>query len=514
MLTALLACFLSIAITVTLAMDQLHQIPMIALVLFAINGMICIYYTLLWLSARIDVFDPLGLFGMFGIIYYLISPIGQIGADYWPFIPSLSGRDEWFNLWAALNTAGLLIFAGIIGRPTRMPRPLKREWVIDYKVFRIAALVALLVTFAFQLYIFSKFGGVSGFVQAFSMRQEQRLGRTESDPFSDMGFPLVIAESFKYVFAMCCIIYFRKKSYAHTMPFFALLMIFLLIIFLVFGGLRGSRSATIFSLVFAAGMYRFWIRNIPMKVIVLGVAFVFSFLNIYYWYKIAGTSGVSAMFDKDARGGFNSARQDNTVYVLSRDLGRLDVQTLAMITHEEQGVPFQYGATYLGAPFTVIPTAVVPWKPQSLARVKSDVVFGPGKFDPKYKLTTIVFGLVGEAFINFGYIGILLAYAALGFVTARIRRYVYGLQALDARRLLLPVFCLLPVNILLTDAGVLVMILTRALLIPSILVFISIRSRKIDTLAPDIGEPVSDGIVDRGENPIKGRILANRPAAR
>jgi hypothetical protein len=495
MLTALLACFLSIAIAAGLAMNQLHHIPTIALILFVINGSICIYYTLLWLSARIDVFDPLGLFGMFGVIYYLISPIGQIGADYWPFIPSLSGRGDWFNLWAALNTAGLLIFAGIIGRPTRMPRPLKREWVIDYRVFRIAALIALLVTFGFQLYIFSKFGGVSGFVQAFSERQEQHLGRTERDPFEDMGFPLVIAESFKYVFAMCCIIYFRNKSYARTIPFFAMLMTVMLVIFLVFGGLRGSRSATVFSLVFAAGMYRFWIRDIPMKVIVLGVAFIFGFQNIYYWYKIAGSSGVAAMFDKDARSGFANSRQDNTLYVLSRDMGRLDIQTSIMIAHAEQGLPLQYGATYLGAPFTVIPTAIVPWKPKDLAIAKSDVVFGQGKFDPKYKLTTIVFGLVGEAFVNFGYVGILLAYAVLGLVTARIRKYVYGLAPLDARRLLIPVFCILPVNILLTDAGVLVMILMRALLIPTLLLLVSVRFRRVAIADPVDDVPALNGAV-------------------
>lgn len=499
MIAALLACFLSFGIGTYMAMGQAHAVPLLAMAFFIINGAICLYYALLWLSAKIDVFDPLGLFGMFGVMYYLISPIGQIGADYWPFIPSLSGRDDWFTIWAGLNTIGLVIFAFFVGRPTRRSQEIQRQWVINYRAFRVAAVVGLIVTFAFQLYIFSKFGGVSGFVQAFSERQEQHLGRTEADPFEDMGFPLVIAESFKYVFAMCCITYFRNKSYARSLPFLVLLMTVLLVIFLIFGGLRGSRSATVFSLVFAAGMYRFWIRSIPMKVTLMGVAFIISFQNIYYWYKIAGASGVSAMFDKDARAGFASSRQDNTLYTQSRDMGRLDIQTLLMIAHEEQGLAFQYGATYLGAPFTIIPTAVVPWKPKNLAIAKSDVVFGRGKFDPKYKLTTIVFGMVGEAFLNFGYVGFLFSYAFLGWITSRIRRYVYCLAPQDARRLLLPVFCILPLNILLTDAGVLVMILMRALLIPSIIILASVSFRKVVSSHPVANDPdVNDSVLATG----------------
>src|SRR5690606_27647309 len=97
----------------------------------------------------------------------------------------------------------------------------------------------------------------------FSLRQEERLGRTSDDPFEDLGMLTVIGESFKFLLAMACMLYLKGKPYARKMSFFVLMMLSFLVIFLVFGGLRGSRSSTVFSLIYAAGMYHFYIRKIP-----------------------------------------------------------------------------------------------------------------------------------------------------------------------------------------------------------------------------------------------------------
>lgn len=478
MLAVIAAPILSAIVGMGLSFTQPNQVPLIPLMFFIMNGSLCFYYTILWLQSKIDVFDPLGLLGAFGIVFYLAGPVMQIGSDYWPFIPSLRGQEDWFTIWAALNSVGLAIFALIVGRPTVRYRQLRSIWVIDFRYFKVIALIALAITAASQAYIFAKFGGVSGFIQTFSERQELHLGRTENDPFENLGFIVVIAESFKYTFAMCCITYLKGKRYAKNIILFAALMSSLLAIFLVFGGLRGSRNATVFSLIFAVGMYSFWIKKVKVKLALAGVLFVFAFLTAYNWYKIAGVRGVGAIFDAQERASFNNTRQDNSLFVFTRDMGRMDVQVLAMIGYEERGVPLRHGLTYAGAPFTVVPTAVVPWKPTHLAEAKSDVVFGVGQYNPKYRMTTILFGLFGEAFINFWYVGAVLSYAGLALVVRFTRRLVYGLAENDARRLLVPVFCLLPINMLLADAGVLVMMLTRALLIPTAVIMASVRVRR------------------------------------
>lgn len=288
----------------------------------------------------------------------------------------------------------------------------------------------------------------------------------------------VIGESFKFLLAMACMLYLKGKPYARKMSFFVLMMLSFLVIFLVFGGLRGSRSSTVFSLIYAAGMYHFYIRKIPTKLILGGIFFVFAFLNAYYWYKIAGVSGVSAIFNVEQRLEYSPARQDSVLYVVSRDMGRMDVQTLAMITHEERGAPLHHGLTYLGAPFTVIPQAIVPWKPESLAIAKSDIVFGPGRYNPRVTPTTIVLGLFGEGYVNFGFPGILAAFFLLGLLTAYIRNRVYLLDPRDIRRLVIPVFCLLPIGMLLFDAGLVLMVLVRALLVPGLVIAASLRIRR------------------------------------
>ena len=481
--------FVAFAISAYFLFTMGASAPWLAITLFGLNGALIFQHGVKWMQGRMDTFDPAGMIGLFGIVFFLFSPAYQIAADFWPFIPPLTYDTDWITLWALMNLGGIIIYLAIIEAPARA-KPMTSAWVFNRRRFWIVMPVALAFCFAMQVYVFMQFGGIGGLVRTFTERQQLGLGLSANDPFDNLGLPLLFAESFKYLFAMTIVVWAKDKPFARSWFFFAGMMIVCLIVFIVFGGLRGSRSNTIFSLIFAAGMYHFWIRQIRMKTVLLGVAFILVFMNGYYWYKIAGSGGIEAIFNPAARQTYVAARQDPNLYVITRDLGRMDVQTLALREYHREKLSYTFGATYPTSVFTVIPTSIVPYKPTFLLEAKTTIVRGVGRFVAGMpRTTTIVLGLFGEAFINFSYPGVFVAFGLLAWSIRSIRRLIRTLTSGDARLLLLPALCLLPIQILTTDSGVVVMLIARALLVPTLVIFLSGRGLSIGRSSRSV-EPI------------------------
>ena len=57
---------------------------------------------------------------------------------------------------------------------------------------------------------------------------------------------------------------------------------------MVFGGLRGSRSQTVWSLFWATGIIHLWIRPLSKRFIAAGVCFLVAFMYLYGFYKGLG----------------------------------------------------------------------------------------------------------------------------------------------------------------------------------------------------------------------------------
>jgi hypothetical protein len=461
-----------------------HSFSWITIALFVANAALVFQHGVKWLQGKMDTFDPMGMFGIFGIVFFLISPAFQIAHDFWPFIPSLSQSTAWINIWAAMNLAGIVIYLWAVQPQGIHPRQ-ATLWEFDRQRLKIVLAAVLVFCFAMQVYVYMQFGGISGFIRTFTQRQQLDLGMSDHDPLQGFGVPTVLAESFKYIFAMTIIYWARGKPFAKRWWFFASIMPVFFIVFMIFGGLRGSRSNTVFSLIFAAGMYHYWIRPLKVRTVIVGILFIAVFLNAYYWYKIAGTNGLQALVNPEYRQSYVTARRDAELYIVSRDFGRMDIQTLAMREYNRQKLPYFFGATYASSIFTVVPTALLPIKPNYVLEAKSNIIFGRGRFVPgDPRETTIVLGLIGEAFVNFSYLGILVAFGLLGWGVRTIRRLIYGLAATDVRRLLLPVLCLLPLQILITDSGVVVMLIVRSLLVPLIVVLLCVRRKRVRLGSP------------------------------
>lgn len=415
-------------------------------------------YVLEVFRGHLDYFDPAFLFSLWVLFFLLISPVSQLEWDFWPFLPSMDRDRGWVYLWSFLNFVGVVIFILSMRFSYSIAGIYRTRYSFNSKRFLLFGAGGLVVCFLAQVYVYAGFGGISGFIAAFGERQA--LGVEEYNPFKGYGAVMLLAESFKIIFPMMVVFYFRDNCWFKSERAFLLFMVVCLFVSLYFGGVRGSRSSTLFSLFFAAGMYHFYIRRIGRSMIMLGGVLFIIFSSVYYWYKIAGVDGLTGNAE------IYSERENVTQYLVVRDLGRMDIQSLALKRYLNDGYDYSLGRTYLVSIFSAVPKQLVPFTPDQITKEKTDILYGEGWYSPgSTRQTTLVMGQFGESFVNFGVFGVFLFFSLLGIWSGRLRRVIYD-RDVDVLTLLVPFASLTIVLLLITDMNVVLYQLVRYLLLP------------------------------------------------
>src|SRR3954449_11332528 len=75
-----------------------------------------------WFRGRYDVFDPVGIFGVFGFYFFFAAPLIHVLWDKWMLwiVPPPDWR-PWVGGMAFANLAGLVLYRLARGRPVRTP---------------------------------------------------------------------------------------------------------------------------------------------------------------------------------------------------------------------------------------------------------------------------------------------------------------------------------------------------------------------------------------------------------
>jgi len=404
-----------------------------------------------------DIFDPAVFVSFFSYVFFLLSPLLQRNWAFWPSFPMLHYYDDWMLVWALASLIGALFYRSLMVHYSKYN--FKRSnyvTVFNNNRFMIFVFFSLLIGFVFQLYIYSSFGGVTGFVEVFSERQQG--GVSDYDPFDGLGVPMLFADGARNVFAIWLIVYFRDKPYAKNLMFFLLALFLLVSVNVFFGGLKGSRGAILYSAFWGVGMYHFWIRPITLKGFIVGVFSGFIFLNTYYWYKFSGAEGISAIWDDEIKVSLNQGlREDNLKFVLSRDLGRMDFQTLAFKAVFDEGYDYSLGRSYFSSIFSVIPAKLVPVAMQlpTVTKEKTEILYGRGSYiHGEPRATTNLLGQMGELVINFGVLGVPLFFGLLAIYVRRVQSIIYTKNSRDVFLLLCPMLSLLAIHWFMYDSSV------------------------------------------------------------
>ena len=470
----ILSAIISVAITalfVGFSQDHWHHYVLPVM----LGGIVIGRDTIDWLRGRVDVLDPVGMLGVYGLYYFLMTPLLHVLWDFWwgyRFNP-LDWR-PWLGYMAWLNLLGLLLYRATRIAMLRNNRPLKTEWRLHPQRFWIVVGTLMTISAAMQAYVYIAYGGVSGFVYAYV---DNIGGGTTNNPFLGRGWQFTISESFPMLSAFAFIVIASRRPALRSYRAIALFLLFQIGLELIFGGLRGNRNNVVFGLFWTVGLIHLQLKRLTRKQVLVGIVTMFMFMNIYYFYKHGGLEGIQSITDTTARDTIVSRKRQGTdeqKFILLHDFGRADIQALALylITTGDE-YKLAYGRTYLGGAASLVPRSLWPDRPPAVHKERTELLHGARS--PYRQIDYVVpwiFGAPGEALLNFGAIGVPFVFVVWGLAVGWLVRLFRRLPHHDARRLMLPLLVGLSLILFIGDSHIVAFFLMKDGLMPFLAVFL------------------------------------------
>jgi hypothetical protein len=257
---------------------------------------------------------------------------------------------------------------------------------------------------------------------------------------------------------------------------------------LLISGLRGSRSETMWAVIWGAGIIHFFWRKFTIKFIILGASLMMVFLFVYGIYKTMGREFFVRFQTGQTISELSQESGRTWKGALVGDLSRADVQ--AYIAYVLIDKPYNYhyklGATYVGDVLAYIPRWIWFNKWNSGATSKAvagaDVLLGQSGDSEIAWGTSRVFGLAGEAMLNFGVLGVPVAFLIWGTMVGFVRRAMYNWPPGDLRFYLLPMVVNFLFIIVVGDSDNLIYFLLMKSMFPTLVVFMISRRLYINAV--------------------------------
>ena len=433
----------------------------------ALCGMVLIPDVLDWLTGKSDLFDPVAIIALLGLHFFFVAPILHVNWDSWMLHPLPPGDwRPWLGYMGIVNLVGLLIYQHIVhGKSKGTTRPWRRYWRLSEDRFWIVCVVLLAVSMLAQTLVYYQFGGVQGYIHAYEMRDYERA-------FRGMGWIFMISESFPILAFMCYTIASQKHSWFRKWPLIIAALLTFSGLGLLFGGLRGSRSNTIWGLFWAAGIVHFVIRPLKRSLVFTGLVVLVGFMFFYGLYKSYGLEALREFGDPRAVRELALGSNRTLKNTLLMDFGRSDVQALLLyrICDNQGNYEYAMGTTYLNSLLLLIPKPMRPKLGRSKVEAGTDAQYGYYSDD---WISSKVYGLAGEALLNFGIFSVPFAFALFGWFIARMRRFLERLPTKDVRRMLAPVLINLAIVLLVGDSDNILFFLVKYGVVPFLLLYIS-----------------------------------------
>jgi hypothetical protein len=426
-----------------------------------------------WFRGRLGLFDPAGIIGLLGVHFFFLAPLLHVTWDSWMryIVPPPEWRD-WLGGMAIVNAAGLVLYrcakrrAGIWGKRATK----ETVWRLNRKLLLWGAGCGLMLSGALQIWIYAQQGGIIGYIETFT--------QAVSDPdlsagFKGMGWIFMLSESFPILgmvyFAVCI----GRSRTARTWLVITLVLLGFFVLQMLFGGLRGSRGNTVWALFWAAGIIHFWIHPLNRRFVFVGFCFLLVFMYLYGFYKDLGGEVWTAYRAGEIPPERTTKAGRTLDGMLLGDLGRSDVQAFLLYRLSMSDRDYQYalGKTYLASATLLIPRAFWPDRPSGKVKAGTEAQYGVGSYDEHKFTSSLVYGLAGEAMLNFGPIAVPFVYGVFGLVVGALQRFMYTLRHGDTRLLLYPFLVSCCFSILQSDSDNLLFIIIKGGFLPALVVW-------------------------------------------
>lgn len=407
-----------------------------------------------WFRGRLGLFDPAGIIGVAGFHFFFLAPLLHVSWDSWMLYidPPPDWRD-WLGGMAILNAAGLVLYRCARGRAAMWGKRARKEtiWRLNRKLLLWAAGYGLVLSGTLQIWIYAQQGGISGYIEAFT--------RAIHDPestsaFEGMGWILMLSESFPILGMIFLAVCAGCSTTGRTCLAIGLVLLGFFVLQMLFGGLRGSRSNTIWALFWAAGIIHFWIRPLNRTFVFVGICFLIVFMYVYGFYKDLGEDTWTAYETGQLPFERTTNARRTLDGMLLADLGRADVQAFLLhrLSMPQADYRYAWGETYLASATLLIPRAFWPDRPAGKTKAGTEAQYGEGSWDEDKWSSSLVYGLAGETMLNFGPIAVPFAYLIFGVIVGRLQHFFSKLRPSDTRLLLYPFLVSLCFSLLQSDS--------------------------------------------------------------
>ncbi|MBA6409121.1 hypothetical protein H4J63_07150 [Pseudoalteromonas sp. 5Ae-yellow] len=420
--------------------------------------------------------------GVFAIVLFnfcLVAPALQFYYSYWyPYFYDSRESYNWLaatETWFIFSTIIILCFFGfkwllvskVKTKFNLIQRDINRKKLIFYSSF------FLLISFFSQIFIYAKFGGVAGYISAYTLR-----GDGDSE-FSGLGKFMIIGEAFPVLLAMTFAFFYMLKEDRKDgkQSYILLFLLSFLFLMLIFGGLKGSRSNTLLALFWLLSVINFYYKTITLKTLGLVGGLFIIYMMIYGVYKSAGEQFFNEVSYTNIQE--NSKYRGNALTgVLSGDLSRYEVQTEVI-----NKVIFKNENTWLGESYL---SAILTPTPKSFQKdlgvdnktdLSTVLFFGRSNLDTNNAKSTLILGLVGESIANFHYVGVIFSIIYLIAVYLALIIIKSSVSPLDPRYILVFFFPIILTNAFTGDMQNLIFYIIKNLTVPIIFCYLVSEKR-------------------------------------
>ncbi len=426
-----------------------------------------------WLRGEYDWFDPKGLVGALGFHHFFLAPLLFIRWDV-GMVDVVEPPDwrPWVGYLAILNAVALVIYQKFQSIGFHWPVPNKRtSWIIDAEhalpLFLVFGAVALMA----QVYSFFRMGGIAGIVASARL---VRVTGQQPDP-RGLGLFELAGNSLPMIILMYLTLIRARSRPKQSLVVTVVVLLFILSVtqFLL-GGLKGSRGLTVWSAFWMAGIVHYFWRPMSRWSAAMGLVVIVTFGYIYGFYKSGGSAAIERLATGTSFGHLEQQTGRTFSGMLIADFSRVDTQSYQLYRLQSStDYDLRWGKTYVSAVLQNIPSWIWTARPPEGEKVVAgtDLFYGRGVYSPgdHFRNSSRIYGLAGEAMLNFGIFSAPIPFALWGFLMGRYRRVILGWQQTDARWLLAPLVTLLlmlaPISDLnnhltiLTGRGIFVMLL-------------------------------------------------------
>lgn len=421
------------------------------------------------MRGKLDVFDPRTVIACLAFYGFFVAPMlhvawDRFGAGY--DLTLSSDWRPWLAAMATLNAGGLVVYRLVQNWTFRAAKPSPTRWEIDQRRFYPAFGLALIASISGLAIYLSQMGGVLGEIEAFESDKSAYVGKGWLLVFA---WPLAVLSFIALAHALRD----RRVQSRGRLATVVLLLGIAGIGHFILMGLYGSRSATVWALFWMAGIVHYWFRNLRARTVVAGMIVLVAFMYFYGFYKERGRAGLEIVrspamwleprgYERDLEGLLleDFARADSNAFILHN------------LIKDPDGYSYRSGLTYAGALFILIPRPLWPDRPDLKIEAGTEATLGKATSLTSYR----VYGLSGEALLNFGPAGVVPVFALYGAILGWYRRKLASWGASDSRMLLAPLFTMWFANALVSDSDNLVFaFVTQGTLVVAAIIASSVR---------------------------------------